>query len=48
MQRIAFITQPSVIHAFLESVGLPADSPIDAPIELELGRGSEIDDDAAA
>ena len=40
MQRIAFITQPSAIHAFLSSVGLPADSPLDGSLQL--------DDDAAA
>ena len=40
MQRIAFITQPNAIHAFLESVGLPADPPLDGPLQL--------DDDAAA
>lgn len=46
MQRIAFITQESVIHAFLDSVGLPADSPLNEPLELE--RGNELDGDAAA
>ena len=46
MQRIAFITQENVIHAFLETVGLPADSPLDGPLELD--RSDELGDDAAA
>ena len=34
MQRIAFITKPDAIRAFLASVGLPADSPAPAPARL--------------
>jgi hypothetical protein len=34
MQRIAWITNPPVIHAMLASVGLPADSPEPAPSRL--------------
>lgn len=41
MQRVAFITQPRVIRAILESVGMAADAPVVAPsrlgLQLELG-----------
>jgi hypothetical protein len=36
MQRLAFVTRPSVIRAVLSSVGLAADSPLPAPSRLEL------------